>query len=69
MILTEHNMAADESLSNHAVVAFCCSECPLAERRACFGVATGFGGAITARCEHLAVEESTMNCTKEGSAE
>lgn len=53
MKLTDANIVPDESLSNHAVQALRCTACPLPVARMCFGVATGFGGGVVGKCEHL----------------
>lgn len=66
MKLTGANMAQDESLSNHAVVALRCTACPLPEPRACFGIATGFGGGVTGKCEFLGPDDKDPECTHLG---
>lgn len=63
MKLTEPNMVQDESLSNHAVLALRCSTCPLPAPRMCFGIATGFGGGVTGKCEHLGPCDEDPECT------
>lgn len=63
MKLTETNMAQDESLSTHAVVAMRCKECPLPAPRMCFGIATGFGGRVIGECEFLGPDDNDPECT------
>lgn len=63
MKLDQANMAQDETLSNHAVVALRCNACPLQTHRMCFGIATGFGGGVTGKCEFLGPDDNNPECT------
>lgn len=41
----------DEKFSNHAIQGFSTDECPIG--KSCFAIATGFGGGICNKCDHL----------------
>lgn len=50
----------DEKFSNHAVQGFSHPDCPI--DRGCFGIATGFGGAFKAMCEHFRHTDEEAEC-------
>ena len=59
--INNSKIRANEDKSNHAVVAFCYDLCP--DNKACFYIATGFGGAICGKCEYLVTNGDDGICT------
>lgn len=56
-------MFKDETRSNHAVQAMSYLDCP--NDRACFGIATGFGGGIVDKCKHFNADEGFCSAIKD----
>jgi hypothetical protein len=63
MILDPKKFFQDESKSNPMAVAMSYPECPLPEKRPCFWVVTGLGGAPAEICPHFK-DESTQETPK-----
>lgn len=53
MKLDKSKIKPTEQWSNPAVQAYATEECPQTEKKPCIAIATGFGGALAHRCEHL----------------
>jgi len=63
MKLDTTKIKLNEAKSNHAMAAYQSEQCPI--DRPCFWMATGFGGAITNKCQHLTDEGDCLHAEQQ----